>query len=256
MSSQFAVRLLVAQDQYEETLARLAETTTGIVEEELTGALIPVTAYFDDRETACAWGSPVEVAAEDWSSNWQAAWEPFTLGTRWFLAPPWSGAVTPAGRLRLTMTPGPVFGNGDHPTTQMCLELLEEAVQSARRVIDVGTGTGILSVAARMLGASAVVACDIDPLACALAAEAGVPVWQGSSDACRTQAFDLAIANLPGGLLNDLLPELRRLAPRLLVSGYLDSQQAVVERGAQVVARRERGEWRAALLSYPEDRST
>src|SRR5579883_1833164 len=169
MSSQFAVRLVVPPGQAEEKLALLAGETTGIVEES-DGTWL---AYFADRHTAAQWGEPFAVTEQDWSANRQSDWQPLEIGQRWYLAPPWSEAATPPGRLRLAMTPGPTFGSGDHPTTQMCLELLEHAIPPAQRIIDVGTGTGILSVAARELGAKTVTACDTDPEAAKLARDAG-----------------------------------------------------------------------------------
>ena len=222
-----------------------ARSGAGVVETEH-----GLAAYFDTREAAAVWGDPVEVAAQDWSVNWQQSWRPFPLGERWFLAPPWDESPTPANRIRLTMTPGNVFGGGDHPTTQMCLELLEHAVIPGQRVIDIGTGTGILSVAAQALGARAF-ACDTDLEAVQAAQKAGVTVWQGSTDSCRPTSADLVLANLPGGLLIDLLPSLRRLAPILLVSGYLDDQAPAVEANAQIQAQRARNGWHAALLRYP-----
>lgn len=186
---------------------------------------------------------PEEIADQNWSAAWQADWAPFPIGERFFLCPAWCPDATPPGRIRLEMVAGNVFGGGDHPTTQLCLELLEAAVVSGTRIADIGAGTGILTQAAQALGARAV-GCDIDSAA---------PVdFIGSADALVSSQFDGVIANIHLGVLQELEIELRRLLqPQgwLLVSGFLPEQTDDVASlfGPAAVVREKAG-WCAALF--------
>src|SRR5262249_31400738 len=148
-----------------------------------------------------------------------------------YLAPPWDESPTPNGRIRLNMRPGYVFGSGDHPTTQLCLQLLEGVRPG--RTLDVGSGTGILAVAALRLGAPFVAACDTDGEAVRATREgaAGVALWQGSTLACRSDVFNVVLANLPTGDLIDVLPELQRVVEQgghAILSGFFEEQQTEV----------------------------
>ena len=206
-----------------------------------------------------------EQATLQWESDapplaYQQEWQPIEVGARFFLRPPWSEAETPAGRIGLIMEPGAVFGSGDHATTQLCLALLEKAVTPDAVVLDAGTGTGILAVAAARLGAARVFAFDYDSEATAMArraceeAETRVHQWTGSWDSCRAGVATGLCANLPGGLLLDALPSLLPLVRRpgwLVLSGILDEQQEAVGRalaGAASVTWHKQNEWCAAFV--------
>jgi ribosomal protein L11 methyltransferase len=190
-------------------------------------------------------GAPEEMADRNWSAEWQAGWAPLPIGERFFLCPAWVSAATPAGRIRLEMVPGNVFGGGDHPTTQLCLELLERLVVPGCRVADIGAGTGLLIRAARALGARAV-GCDIDR------ASQRFVDFIGSADGLASERFDGVIANIHLGVLCELKGELRRLARPggwLIVSGFLPEQAADVEAlFGSIVELRERDEWCAAVI--------
>ena len=100
----------------------------------------------------------------DWERVTREAWPPLCVGERFYLVAPWDeAAVTPAGRLRLEIYPGMACGTGRHPATQLCLQAIERYVRPGARVLDVGSGSGILSDAARLMGAAQVIGCDIDP---------------------------------------------------------------------------------------------
>lgn len=176
------------------------------------------------------------VEERNWAAEWQSQWQPIEVGQRFFLAPSWSAEETPPGRIRLEMRPGLVFGGGDHPTTQLCLALLEETVHPGSRMADAGCGTAILAQASRALGAARVAGCDIDPAAVDAAVESGVPVFEGSVDAIRSGWASVLAANLPTGVLLTLIPEFARvLAPggKAVLSGYLCEQQEMLIREAE-----------------------
>ena len=107
---------------------------------------------------------------EAWASAWQQSFPPRAVGRRLWVKPPWETAEAP-GRVAVVIEPGRAFGTGHHGSTEGCLALLDEGIADTRpdRVLDIGTGTGILAVAAAKLGAGLVVALDVDPDAIAAA---------------------------------------------------------------------------------------
>ena len=111
-------------------------------------------------------GAPVrEEEPRDWVQSARDLLQPMQVGARFFLVPEWRDDPTPAGRFRIAVNPGMAFGTGVHETTRLCLETLEDYLKPGMSVLDVGTGSGILARAAKLLGAGRVTACDIDPVA-------------------------------------------------------------------------------------------
>src|SRR5271155_701674 len=144
----------VAQDR----LAELYEAEiSGIVEHD--GYL---EAFFENRETAERFGEPVECDHTDWAQHTYDAWPPILVGEKFFVVAPWRADPTPPGRIRLEINPGLQCGTGQHPCTRLCLEAMERVIQPGDSVLDVGSGSAILSLAAKLLGAGRVVACDLD----------------------------------------------------------------------------------------------
>lgn len=114
----------------------------------------------------------VSLREEDWATSWQKYYQPIPVGKRMYIVPDWMrGEPVPGGRTPLYLNPGLTFGTGSHPTTQLCLELLEEVLRPGDRVLDLGCGSGILAIAALALGASRAVGVDIDPKAADVAFE-------------------------------------------------------------------------------------
>ncbi len=114
----------------------------------------------------------VSLREEDWATSWQKYYQPIPVGNRVYIVPDWlRGQTVPEGRVPLYLNPGLTFGTGSHPTTQLCLELLEEVLRPGDRVLDLGCGSGILAIAALALGASRAVGVDIDPKAADVAFE-------------------------------------------------------------------------------------
>lgn len=108
---------------------------------------------------------------KDWENEWKKFFHPRRIGRRFVIQPSWETEPVQAGDLAIVLDPGQAFGTGDHPTTRLCLELLEETDIQGMNVADVGCGSGILSIGAVMLGAKSVVANDIDPVAVEVAKE-------------------------------------------------------------------------------------
>lgn len=105
------------------------------------------------------------VPDEDWSEVWKQHFKPTRIGPRIVVRPTWEAFEAKADDLVISIDPGQAFGTGDHPTTRMCLEALQEVPLEGKRVLDVGCGSGILSMAAALLGAKSVLGTDIDPIA-------------------------------------------------------------------------------------------
>ena len=101
------------------------------------------------------------VKDEDWENNWKQFYKPMEIGERLLVIPAWEQA-DPKGRVTLTLNPGLTFGTGSHATTRLCLQALDKCIHGGERVLDLGCGSGILSIAALVLGAKEAFACDID----------------------------------------------------------------------------------------------
>ena len=107
---------------------------------------------------------------EDWANNWKAYYKPLPIGERLLVCPSWEKA-DPGQRVLLSLDPGMAFGTGSHHTTRMCLELLEAHVRPGDTLLDLGCGSGILSIAGVLLGAAHAIGVDIDPVAERIAGE-------------------------------------------------------------------------------------
>lgn len=182
----------------------------------------------------------VEIAPlleEAWASAWQQSFPPRAVGRRLWVKPPWE-AVDAPDRIPVVIEPGRAFGTGHHGSTEGCLELLDGAMADTRpeRVLDIGTGTGILAVAAVKLGAGLVVALDVDPDAIAAArvnaarngcAECIELLMAGPESLRDVPPFPLVLANLLTHTHLALAPQYRRLtAPGgvLILGGMLDHE--------------------------------
>lgn len=227
----------------DELLAELYEAGTGgvIQEEASTRAFFegdpePLLRRFAERAPRL-----VIEPERDWKSESLQAWTPITVG-RFFVVPPWSEEPTPRGKLRLVSYPGRACGTGRHPCTQLCLEALEERVRPGDVVVDTGSGSGILSEAARLLGAGRVIGCDIDFEAVQVAAEhVSLPAFCGSVDAIRGDVADVVVANISAEAAEQLAAEfdrVRKAGSTLIVSGFT-AADAPVGFGAGEIRERE-----------------
>ena len=256
----FSLEVESTDDAKDLLIAELWEGgSTGIVEED--GLL---RAFFDDDADSAALverfgGRIKQHPARDWVAFSRTNWEPLAVGARFYLVPEWLDDPAPEGRLRIAINPGLACGTGFHEATQLCLEALEEYQRPDMTVLDVGTGSGLLSIASRMLGSRLVIGCDVDAVAAEIAGRAGVVVFNGSAEAVRSGSCDLIVANINAPASIELAPEfLRCLAPRgrVVVSGFEAHESAAVEQAyagvERVLAKRE---WRAIIVSAPRSSS-
>jgi ribosomal protein L11 methyltransferase len=215
------------------------------------------------REIPDAGTEIVEIAQEDWSESWKKHVRSVRVGRIW-VGPSWEADKAADAPIRIVIDPGMAFGTGDHPTTEMCLAEIDRVVSQRQgaTVLDVGTGSGVLAIAARKLGAGRVVGNDVDPTAVRIARENAAS--NGTPELELTEkpveriggSFDLVVANIFANILVQLAPRLvARTAPggTLLLTGILATQAAEVEQaydaeGMHVVERRASGEWVLLVL--------
>ena len=212
----------------------------------------------------------VSLREEDWATSWQKYYQPIPVGRRVYIVPDWMrGEPVPDGRTPLYLNPGLTFGTGAHPTTQLCLELLEEVLQSGDKVLDLGCGSGILAIAALAMGASWAIGIDIDPKAADVAFENAAlngvgpdrlsvyagDVLRDNKLAARLGAGQnrVVLANIVADVIIPLSAKAGELmAPDgvFLTSGIIDDREdevraALEANGFAVVKHLERGGWHA-----------
>jgi ribosomal protein L11 methyltransferase len=203
----------------------------------------------------------IDVPDEDWAARSQASLRAIQVGNL-VVAPPWDlPADVNVRAATIVIEPSMGFGTGHHATTRLCLAALQQIDFHGRSAIDVGTGSGVLAIAARRLGAAAVLAIDDDPDAIA-AAEANVALNGESRIALEVTdlrsspigQFDVVVANLTGGLLivsADRLQSFAGPTARLVLSGFMDHEEQAVlgaYEGCALESRAREDEWVCAVL--------
>ena len=206
----------------------------------------------------------------DWAYSWQKYYKPLEIGQRLYVVPQWMGEEpVPVGRVPFYLNPGLTFGTGSHASTQLCLEGVEEHTVPGRDVLDLGCGSGILSIAALCLGARSAVAVDIDPKAVDVAYENAAlngigrdryTVRAGNVLSDRALAAELAqkkyhlvLANIVADVIIPLAPQVPGLLEEdgvFLCSGIIDTRTREVENalkqaGLTVTKKREKTGWAA-----------
>lgn len=189
-----------------------------------------------------------EVVDQDWLGEWKKNWQPVEVGERFIIAPPWAEISDAHGRIVIRIEPGMAFGTGTHETTRLCLATIEKYFQPLhagrpRReasdggsFLDVGTGTGILAIAAAKLGSAPIEACDTDAEAVDIAREnarlndvAEKITFRVGTVEETTASADLVCANLTADVIVAALPALlSATCGHLVLSGILDSQADAV----------------------------
>ena len=201
----------------------------------------------------------------DWENNWKQFYKPMEIGERLIVVPEWESAST-HGRVPLILNPGLTFGTGSHATTRLCLTALEKHVQSGHRVLDLGCGSGILSIAALLLGAGHAFACDIDEKCVDVAYENAALNGIGKdkytvrwgdvlSDKQLQKEmggqYDIIVANIVADVIIGLAPQVRPFLKEgglFLTSGIIDDRaDEVAEKlkaaGWQIVEQRQSEGW-------------
>jgi len=200
------------------------------------------------------------IDADDWLAAYREQIQPFMVGSLWWIDPhPDHPTLAPPGRQRLVIEPRTAFGTGTHESTQAILTELEGIEVRGRRVLDIGTGSGILSLAAQWLGAEEVVGIDIDPAAIWVASETArqqewpsrVAFVLGPLECLGGTKFDIVMCNMVSSSFLPLVDTLKeRLAPNGLTvfAGLLASEiesvtSALIGAGFAIASRRILGEW-------------
>ena len=214
---------------------------------------------------------PLDVEDEDWAKRSQAALRAIRVDDI-LVAPPWDVPMTSTNAgphdddarrnaVVVIIRPSMGFGTGHHATTRLCLGAIQRVDLTGRSVLDVGTGSGVLAIAASLLGAAMVVAVDSDPDAIEAAGDnlslnchSRVSLRQGDIRSLELGRFDVVVANLTGALLIDAAGRLRQLAnsgASLVLSGFMRSEEPAVHgayAGLETAARTEEDEWVCVTL--------
>jgi ribosomal protein L11 methyltransferase len=202
------------------------------------------------------------VDEQDWADAWKVHYHPVRIGRRILIRPLWIEMELAPDDVEIALDPGMAFGTGTHPTTQLCLEALEDAIQPGVNVLDLGCGSGILAIGAAKLGAAHVLGLDIDPLAVQIAheniAQNGVSdkitVQEGSLESVVTSArrFDVIVVNILARIIiamcDQHLGETVRPGGHAIFSGIIadqadDVETALRKTGLTPFHRRQQGDW-------------
>lgn len=212
----------------------------------------------------------LDISEEEWENNWKQFFKCTEIGERLCVRPSWEEYDNVNGRCVLSIDPGAAFGTGTHATTSMCLEALEQLVAPDMTVLDIGSGSGILSVAAVLLGAKRAVGVDIDPVAVRVAKENAqlnnvsdkTEYVLGDLDEKVTDKFDIVVANI----VADAIIALSRSAGEhmkkdgyFLCSGIIDLRADEVElalknQGFSILKKMTNNNWVAFLANKPESK--
>ena len=270
LNTYFQVSVVVPSARVEIASAQLFELgCCGVVEEDVSDG-VRLIAYFEVGKNEAEIGQALmpwecrfeQVPDTDWTLAWRSFFRPVYPTPRMAICPPWDRVPDPPGGFTIAIDPQMAFGTGHHETTRLALLGLEKKIMPGDRVLDVGTGSGILSIAAVKLGASEVMAVDIEAAAienaranCVLnGVDAQVVLGQCSVEGV-SGIFDVVVANMISGILFPIIPELaKRLHPEgcAILGGILDREReafcAVLDEANLVLDEMlEDGEWLCAI---------
>lgn len=198
---------------------------------------------------------------EDWANAWKAHYVPVRVGTRVVVRPPWQEYDPVEGDVVVLLDPGMAFGTGTHPTTQIALRLLETLDLDGRSLLDVGTGSGIIAIAAAKLGASTIEGVDVDEVSVRQAVAnvalndvvETVTIWKSNMapDAAPIRSYDIVVANIIARVLIEIADQIvPAVGPdgTMVLSGIIDSKESGVletytSLGFEMIARQQIEDW-------------
>lgn len=208
-----------------------------------------------------------EVENDDWFNNWKKSYKPIHAG-KLVIVPSWIKYEKQENEVVISMDPGMAFGSGEHETTRMCLELMEDVGMINKKVIDVGTGSGILALSAAALGSKDVEAYDIDDVAVKAAKENVkinhfediIKVANSNLLKNAKNIYDVVLANITADVLQILAKDLKTYVNKdgiVIISGILNIyedavKQCYLSHGYKILQRMNKGEWVAFKLSYSD----
>lgn len=242
----YSLRITCLPEDAELAAAELWEAgTAGIEEIAQAGSTVLIAAFEnnalrDELLLRFARFSPDWQLADttDWIAHTHDAWPARPIGECLFLAPPWSQEETPPGRVRILHNPGLACGTGEHPCTQLALSAIEKHLESGATIADIGTGSGILSIAALRLGARCALGVDTDTVALEAARKNFAlnrlkPSLAAGSANCLPDGYaDLTVANINPEILYSLIDDLMRITRpggRLILTGFTEDEMPRLE---------------------------
>lgn len=213
------------------------------------------------------------IREEDWANNWKQYFKPLCVGEKLLIKPSWETVPADEKRRILEIDPAASFGTGQHNTTQLCLELLEKNIEQSDKLLDLGCGSGILSIAAILLGADSAAAVDIDENSVKIAAEnavknnispdkykafAGNVITDENLVAELGKGYDIVCANIVADVLlamSSIFAGFLKQGGKLVVSGIIEPRkdevlEAIKSNGFELVETRQKDDWVAASFVY------
>ncbi len=206
-----------------------------------------------------------EIGENEWVESWKSHFPTLRVGKNLIIKPPWDQKTVSSNEIEIKIDPGLAFGTGHHPTTKMTLQCIERLISKGMRVLDVGSGSGILSIAASKLGAKEVFGIEVDSDAvrssesniCLNNSKGIIKVLHGPLPHPEIQSyvFDLIVANISSKALTDLSSQLRSLAHSgglLIASGVLAEQsmgvkEAFIKDHFEIIEEHQEGDWVALV---------
>ncbi len=195
--------------------------------------------------------SLADVRNEDWENSWKQYYQPLAVGSRLLVVPQWLSPENPEGRIPVLLDPGMIFGTGAHASTQMCMCELERYIHGGERVLDLGSGSGILSITALLLGAATAIGVDIDPKAEDIAREnaainslyadrftavTGDVIGDEAMMRRLGEGYDVVLANIVADVIIPLAPVVPHFLKKdsvFICSGILDKRLDEVTRALE-----------------------
>lgn len=199
-----------------------------------------------------------EIYEQDWANNWKKYYKPTKISEKVVVKPTWEEYEKKDGELIIELDPGMAFGTGTHETTRMCIKALEENLTAESTVFDIGTGSGILAIGAKILGAKDVIAVDLDPVAVDAAKSnvainniEGIEVLEGNLMDVVEGKADIVVANIIADIIkfvcvdvkNFLKPNGKFICSGIILDRRQDVEEKLIEVGYNILEVKNEGEW-------------